>query len=96
MGGWWNRAFDPEIDLVGADTAPIARTIFYVGSVKWVERPFNTDDLRELQRGAASVPGFEPGRTALAAVSRREVPESLSGQLALRWGPRDVLGAFAE
>jgi AAA+ ATPase superfamily predicted ATPase len=96
VGGWWNRAFDPEIDLVGADNAPIARTIFYIGSVKWLERPFNRDDLRELQSGAAAVPGFEPGRTALAVVSRRDISESLSGQLALRWGPRDVLGAFAE
>jgi uncharacterized protein len=21
VGGWWNRAFDPEIDLIGADKA---------------------------------------------------------------------------
>jgi hypothetical protein len=27
VGGWWNRAFDPEIDLIGADRAPVADVI---------------------------------------------------------------------
>ncbi|HXL96676.1 MAG TPA: DUF234 domain-containing protein [Streptosporangiaceae bacterium] len=34
VGGWWNRAFQPEIDLIGADRGPVARTIHYAGSVK--------------------------------------------------------------
>ena len=29
VGGWWNRAFDPEIDLVGADRAPVATKLWY-------------------------------------------------------------------
>lgn len=33
VGGWRNRAFDPEIDLVGADRAPVASQLSYVGSV---------------------------------------------------------------
>jgi uncharacterized protein len=40
VGGWWNRTFDPEVDLIGADRAPVARTLFYAGSVKWLDRPF--------------------------------------------------------
>jgi hypothetical protein len=30
VGGWWNRQFDPEIDLVGADRRPVAQTIYFV------------------------------------------------------------------
>jgi hypothetical protein len=37
VGGWWNRAFDPEIDLVGADREPVARKLWYAGSVKWLD-----------------------------------------------------------
>ncbi|MGH3196521.1 MAG: AAA family ATPase [Streptosporangiaceae bacterium] len=96
VGGWWNRAFEPEIDLIGADRAPIAGRIYYAGSVKWLDRPFDERDLATLQRGVIAVPGFEPGRTALAAVSRAGVSDSVSGQLALCWDPRDVVAAFSE
>jgi len=95
VGGWWNRAFDPEIDIVGADRAPVARKIYYAGSVKWLERPFDTRDLAELQRGAASVPGFEVGQTALAVVSRAGTVDDAARHLALRWGPEHVVEAFA-
>jgi len=95
VGGWWNRAFDPEIDLIGADAAPVARTIYYAGSVKWLDRPFDEHDLAALRRGAAAVPGFEPGRTALIAVSRAGVLDSVSGQVALSWGPGNVVAAYS-
>lgn len=95
VGGWWNRAFDPEIALIGADRAPVAGRIYYAGSVKWLDRPFDEHDLATLQRGAIVVPGFEPGRTALAAVSRAGVSDGVSGQLALRWNPPDVIAAFS-
>jgi hypothetical protein len=55
VGGWWNRAFDPVIDLIGADRAPVATNIWYAGSVKWLDHPFGTRDLAALQRGAARV-----------------------------------------
>jgi hypothetical protein len=32
VGGWWNRAFDPEIDLIGADRAPVAKKLWYAES----------------------------------------------------------------
>jgi uncharacterized protein len=69
VGGWWNRRFDPEIDLVGADRAPVARRISFVGSVKWLGSPFDAHDLGRLVAGARQVPGFEPGATGLAVVS---------------------------
>jgi uncharacterized protein len=95
VGGWWNRAFQPEIDLVGADRAPVAREIYYVGSVKWLDRAFDDHDFAALQRDAIAVPGFEPGRTCLAAVSCAGAARGVSRQLALCWGPRDVVAAFS-
>ncbi|MBO0804115.1 MAG: AAA family ATPase [Nocardiopsaceae bacterium] len=40
VGAWWNRAFDPEIDLIGADRAPVARQLYYAGdpgpsAIRW-------------------------------------------------------------
>lgn len=49
VGGWWNRAFDPEIDLVGADRGAVARKLWYAGSVKWLDHPFGSRDLRYLR-----------------------------------------------
>jgi hypothetical protein len=94
VGGWRNRAFQPEIDLIGADRAPVASTLYYAGSIKWLSRPFDGGDLAALQRGAAVVPGFEPGTTDLIAVSRSGIRDMSPAQLALHWGPEDVVGAF--
>ena len=42
VGGYWTRTNDPEIDLVGADRAPIAKKVTMVGSIKWHEnKPFD-------------------------------------------------------
>lgn len=95
VGGWWNRAFDPEIDLIGADRAPVARELYYAGSVKWHDQPFDSRDLAALQRGVVQVPGFELGDTALVAVSRAGFADRATGQLALCWQPPDIVAAFA-
>ena len=95
VGAWWNRAFQPEIDLVGADRAPLTRQIYYAGSVKWLDSPFDDHDLAALRRDAIAVPGFEPGRAGLVAVSRTGTSGDVSRQLALCWGPPDVLAAFS-
>jgi uncharacterized protein len=94
VGGWWNRAFDPEIDLVGADRAPVARQVYYAGSVKWLDQPFDNHDLSALQRGAVQVPGFDPGSTALIAVSREGFSGTVDDALGLSWGASDVVSAF--
>ncbi len=95
VGGWWNRAFDPEVDLIGADRAPVARKIWYAGSVKWLDQPFGTRELVELQRAAPQVPGFDLGETALISVSRTGFTDSAATSLALCWLPEDIVSAFA-
>ncbi|MGH3586752.1 MAG: AAA family ATPase [Pseudonocardia sp.] len=91
VGGWWNRRFDPEIDLVGADRGPVAQRIDFVGSIKWLNGAFDRRDLATLRHGAAQVPGFS-SETGLAVVS-------LSGitgvDAALQWGPSDVVSAWS-
>ncbi|HEU5416932.1 MAG TPA: ATP-binding protein [Streptosporangiaceae bacterium] len=95
VGGWWNRAFDPEIDLIGADRVPVATRISYAGSVKWLDHPFGSRDLAALERGAVQVPGFDPGQTALVGVSSSGFADTAAASLALRWLPEDVISAFA-
>ena len=94
VGGWWNRAFDPQIDLIGADRAPVAKKLWYAGSVKWHDQPFGTRELAELQRAVPQVPGFDPAQTALISVSRAGFTDSATTNLALGWRPEDIVGAF--
>jgi uncharacterized protein len=92
VGGWWNRRNNPEIDLVGADRAPVARSIQFLGSVKWLEsQPFDGHDYGSLVRDMLAVPGAGPA-TALVAVSRGGVTDGLP--LAAWWGPDDLLRAW--
>jgi uncharacterized protein len=94
VGGWWNRSFQPEIDLIGADRAPVAGTIHYAGSVKWLNRAFDESDLAALRRDAVAVPGFDAGNSGLVVVSRGGVSDGVAGQVALAWGPSDVIAAY--
>jgi hypothetical protein len=95
VGGWWNRRFDPEVDLVGADRAPVARQVMFAGSVKWLAGPFDRHDLAELARTAPQVPGFAPGTTGLAVVSLSGLAPGLGADAAdLVWGPDQVVGAW--
>ncbi|HET7013756.1 MAG TPA: ATP-binding protein [Streptosporangiaceae bacterium] len=94
VGGWWSRTFDPEIDLIGADRAPVATRLWYAGSVKWLEHPLGSRDLADLERGVQQVPGFDSGETALVGVSRAGFADSAATDLALRWIPEDVVRAF--
>jgi hypothetical protein len=96
VGGWWNRAFQPEIDLIGADRAPVARNIYYAGSVKWLGRPFDAGDLADLRRDAVAVPGFDPGSTALVVVSLAGTSDSVASQVVVHWGPQQCVAAFTE
>lgn len=93
VGGWWNRQFNPEIDLVGADRAPIASHIYFCGSLKWLETPFDTHDLHKLHAGARHVPGFDASHTALLAVTRSgaNLP---ADAVRVVWGPDDVVTAW--
>jgi hypothetical protein len=92
IGGWWNRQNNPEVDLVGADRAPVAREVHFVGSIKCLGRPFDRRDLDQLIRHRPAVPG--------AGEHTRYVAVSLGGfapelPLALSWGPEQLLRAWA-
>ncbi len=73
----------------------MARRLYYIGSVKWLEQPFDSRDLGALHRDAARVPGFEIATTAVVAASRAGFTDSTGGHLARRWGPADIIAAFA-
>jgi hypothetical protein len=94
VGGWWNRQFDPELDLVGADRAPVAQRILFVGSIKWLSSPFDRRDLAELIRCAPQVPGFASDRTGLVVASRSGVTDDVRTAVDVVWGPGDVVGAW--
>jgi uncharacterized protein len=92
VGGWWNRQNNPEIDLVGADRQPTARTIHFLGSIKWLEaQSFDRRDYNCLVRDMLAVPGASQ-ETPLVAVSRSGVADELP--LATHWGPEDLLRAW--
>ncbi|MBB4677161.1 ATP-binding protein [Crossiella cryophila] len=70
VGGYWTRTNDPEIDLVGADRAPIAKKITLAGSIKWLEhKPFDHRDLARLIVHRAQLPGADED-TPLFALTR--------------------------
>lgn len=70
VGGYWTRTNVPEVDLIGADRAPLARNITFAGSIKWLEnKPFDSTDLAALAAATSLVPGADE-RTPLLAVSR--------------------------
>lgn len=93
VGGWWNRQNNPEIDLIGADTEPVARRVPFVGSVKWRdETPFGARDLAELMASAQHVPGARDA--ALVCVSRRPPMRAALEGLTAHWGPDDVVEAW--
>ncbi|MHA6618460.1 AAA family ATPase [Pseudonocardia sp. DLS-67] len=91
VGGWWNRRFDPEIDLVGADRGPVAHRVDFVGSIKWINSAFDHRDLGTLRHGATQVPGFDP-ESGLVVVSLSGV---VGVDAALVWGPSDVVSAWS-
>ena len=95
VGGWWNRQFSPEIDLVGADRSPVAQTLFFAGSVKWLTSPFDQHDLTALAQGAAEIPGFAADTANLAVVSLSGTTDQVAASgVGLVWGARDVISAW--
>lgn len=89
VGGYWTRTNDVEIDIVGADRAPIARELLFVGSIKWLEQsPFDRHDLADLHRHRAVLTG-EP--VPVVAVSRSGVD---SPGLDAAYGSGDLLSAW--
>lgn len=89
-GGWWNRTNSIEIDLVGGDASPVAKTIEFVGSIKWhLKQPFDGKDLATLRADASSVPGVHGG-VRLVAVSR----SGFSAHADIELGLEELLAAL--
>jgi hypothetical protein len=95
VGGWWNRQFDPEVDLIGADRSPVAGRIYFAGSIKWLGTPFDRHDLADLAWAAAAVPGYDYGATGLVVVSLAgRSPAVGSSEAQFWWEPEDVVSAW--
>lgn len=91
IGGYWTRSSDVEIDLVGADRAPVAKQLLFLGSVKWLEQgAFDAHDLAALHKHRAALTD-DP--VPLLAVSRSGV--TCSG-LQAAYGPDQLLAAWRE
>jgi hypothetical protein len=91
VGGYWTRTNVPEIDLIGADRDPVARSITFAGLIKWLDTaPLTQADFNELMTDAQLVPGVDAS-TPLIAVSRTVV--TAKGP-ALALGPGDLLAAW--
>ncbi|MBS1869258.1 MAG: ATP-binding protein [Actinobacteria bacterium] len=92
VGGWWNRTSSAEVDLVGGDTLPQARTVAFVGSITWRdEQPFRRTDAGALAAHRAAVPGADAD-TLLLGVSRCGF--EAEAHLDLRIGPDELLAAY--
>lgn len=90
VGGYWTRTNNPEIDLVVADRAPIAKKILALGSIKWLENaPFDRHDLGRLQSDRLLLPGADPA-TPLMAVSR----SGCEAEGVHHIGPEDLIEAY--
>ncbi|WP_067137862.1 ATP-binding protein [Microtetraspora malaysiensis] len=87
IGAYWTRGNDVEIDIVGADRAPIAKELRFVGSIKWLESPFDDHDLQRLIRQRAAL---TDRALPLVAVSRSGV--ACSGVAA--YGPEELVRAW--
>ena len=91
VGGYWTRTNSPEIDLIGADREPIARSITFTGSIKWLDAaPFTQADLNAVMADAQLVPGVDTA-TPVIAVSKTAVTAKGA---ALAFGPADLLAAW--
>jgi AAA+ ATPase superfamily predicted ATPase len=90
VGAWWRRDHSVEVDLVGGDR-PEPSEIGFVGSVKWRDdAPFNAEDLRELAKNRAQIPGAETAK--LVAVSRSGFVDGLDADAT--FGPDELLAAW--
>lgn len=95
VGGWWNRQFNPEVDLIGADRRPVAGTVYFAGSIKWLVSPVDGRDIADLATAAAQVPGFDRERCGLVVVSHSGLAPTVDTSLVdVHWGPTEVLNAW--
>lgn len=97
VGGYWTRANDPQIDLVGMDDRE--KSVAFVGSIKWrANEPFSKADVDALRVAALHHPrGGVPGASAatpLVGASRSGFVSAV--ELARRFAPAELLAAWQE
>jgi uncharacterized protein len=86
VGGYWTRSNDVEIDIVGADDAPVAKELSFVGSIKWLDN--NKFDWRDLEALLKHRTALTDRSVPLIGVSRSGFDcEGLYG----RFGPDDLI-----
>lgn len=95
VGGYWTRANDPQVDLVGMDDRE--KSVSFVGSIKWrADQPFSMADVDALRVAALHHPrGGVPGASAetrLVGVSRSGFVST--GELIRTFGPDELLEAW--
>lgn len=89
IGGYWTRSNDIEIDVVGADRAPVAGALQFVGSIKWLEcSPFDNHDLGELRRHSAALTS-----TAIPTVALSRSGIACQG-LDASYSPEELIAAW--
>jgi uncharacterized protein len=88
VGGYWTRNNQIEIDLIGADREPVAQQLLFIGSIKWLNTPFDAHDKASLLKHWAE---FTEQPLPLVAVSRSGV--SCKG-IDASFGPTDLLAAW--
>jgi hypothetical protein len=70
VGSYWTRTNNPEIDIVIADRAPVAKSVYAVGSIKWKDnQAFSPADLNALLTHRTQLPGAT-ANTPLVVVTR--------------------------
>jgi hypothetical protein len=89
VGGWWPRANNPEVDLVGVTPAQNPKRVSFIGSIKWREvAPFDARDLAALASQRPAVPGAD--QAPLVAVART----SCTARPDAFYSPADLLKAW--
>ncbi|MGK5738607.1 ATP-binding protein [Micromonospora sp. URMC 103] len=92
VGAYWMRPGDPEIPLVGADRAPVATRITFVGAISWRDdRPFDDDDLGRLLQRRARLPGADEATPPVAVARGGVVADGVRSIT-----PEDLLAAYRD
>ncbi len=89
VGAYWTRTNDVEIDVVGADRTPVARELYFLGSIKWLEASaFDDHDLAALQYQRTRLTG---DLLPLIAITRSG---KATNHVDAAFGPAELLAAW--